>query len=129
MIIKEDIKKLSEKEADKYFICKFDELANEKEKMGFFKFAKMCRENVERIRNKKDLIEFEEVSKVSKGETKKHIGISGRYAGWFNELADEKEKRGNAEFAKIFRKRAEKVRDCNKFFWVWDKKSNEQLEN
>ncbi len=129
MKIKEDIKKLSEKEADKYFIYKFDELANEKEKMGFIKFAKMCRENVERIRNNKDLIEFEEVSKVSKGEIKKHIGVSRRYAGWFDELADEKEKKGNAEFADIFRKRADRVRECSKFFWVWDKKYNELLED
>jgi hypothetical protein len=129
MSIKEDIKKLSEEEADKYFICKFNKLADEKEKMGFTEFAKMCRENVERIRNNKDLIEFEEISKFNKGERKKHIGISGRYAGWFDELADEKEKKGNAEFAKIFHKRAERLRNCSKFFWVWDKKYNELLED
>ena len=129
MSIKEDIKKLSEEEADKYFICKFDELADEKEKMGFKEFAKMCRENVERIRDNKDLIEFEEISKFSKGEIKKHIGISGRYAGWFDELADEKGKKGNAEFANIFHKRAERLRYCSKFFWVWDKKYNELLED
>jgi len=128
MRTKEDIKKLSEKEADNYFIYKFDELANEKEKMGFINFAKMCRENAGRIKNKKDLIEFEEASKVSKGEIKKHIGISRRYSGWFNELADAKEKNGNVEFAKIFRKRAEKVKDDSKFFWVWDKTFNESLE-
>ena len=69
MSIKEDIKKLSEEEADKYFICKFDE------------------------------------------------------------LADEKGKKGNAEFANIFHKRAERLRDCSKFFWVWDKKYNELLED
>jgi hypothetical protein len=129
MSIKEDIKKLSEEEADKFFIFKFDELAKEKEKMGFIKFAKMCRENVQRIRNKRDLIEFEEISKVNKGERKKHLGISGRYAGWFDELADEKGKKGNDEFASIFRKRAEKVRDCSKFLWVWDKRYNELLED
>jgi hypothetical protein len=129
MSIKEDIKKLAEKEADKYFICKFNELADEKEKIGFIEFAKMCRENVARIRNNKDLIEFEEISKVSKGERKKHLGISGRYAGWFDELADEKGKKGNAEFANIFHKRAERLRDCSKFFWVWDKKYNELIED
>jgi hypothetical protein len=129
MSIKKDIKKLAEKEADKYFICKFNELADEKEKIGFIEFAKMCRENVARIRNNKDLIEFEEISKVSKGERKKHLGISGRYAGWFDELADEKGKKGNAEFANIFHKRAERLRDCSKFFWVWDKKYNELIED
>lgn len=129
MLIKKDIKKLSEKEADNYFICKFDELANEKEKIGFTKFAKMCRENIERIRNNRDLIEFEEVSKVGKGEIKKHLGISGRYAGWFDELAAEKVKKGNVEFAEIFHQRAERIRDCSKFLWVWDKKHNELLED
>jgi hypothetical protein len=129
MSIKKDIKKLSEEEADKYFICKFNELADEKEKLGFTKFAKMCRENIERIRNNKDLIEFEEISQVSKGERKKHVGISGRYAGWFDELADKKGKRGNVEFEKIFQKRAERLRDYSKFLWVWDKGYNELLED
>ena len=129
MIIEKNLKKLSEKEADKYFIFKFDELAREKEKIGFTKFAKLCRENIERIRNHRDLIEFEEVSKIAKGEVKKHLGISGRYAGWFDELAAEKGKKGNFEFAKIFYKRAERIRDCSKFLWVWDKKYNELLEN
>ena len=66
---KEDIKKLSEKEADNYFIYKFDELANEKEKMGFTKFAKMCRENAGRIRNKKDLIIKEFLYNVKKSSS------------------------------------------------------------
>jgi hypothetical protein len=125
---KESITTLSEKEADKYFIFKFEELANEKEKMGFVKFAKMCRENIDRIRHNKDLIEFEEISKFTKGEIKNHIGISRRYMGWFEELANEKEKKGDAELASIFHKRAERARACSKFFWVWDKKFNEMIE-
>jgi len=129
MMVKKDIQKLSRDEADKFFIYKFEILAEEKEKMGYVKFAKMCRENVERIRNKKDLIEFEEVSKITRGEIKKHIGISKRYPGWFDELAVEKEKNGYTELACIFRKRAEKVRDCSKFFWVWDKSFNESIED
>jgi len=129
MSIEEDIKKLAEEEADKYFICKFNKLADEKEKKGFIKFAKMCRENVERIRNNKDLIEFEEINKFSTEGRKKNLGISKRYAGWLDELADEKEKKGSTEFANIFHKRAERLRNCSKFFWVWDKKDNELLED
>lgn len=125
MDTKKDIKKLLENEADNYFIYKFDELANEKEKMGFTNFARMCRENIERIKANKDLIEFDEVSKINKGEIKKHVGISRRYSVWLDELADEKEKKGNIEYANIFRKRAARVRECSRFFWVWDKKYNE----